>query len=64
MIGDAGVVGLAEKNTEKGFRSAFRGYLDRNGGCRTFRYMFKERSALLACGTYLMPQVSVVLQTA
>lgn len=27
---------------------------ERRGGLRTLRYMLKERSARLACGTYLM----------
>lgn len=37
------------KKKESGFHFSF----ERKGGFRTFRYMFRERSARLACGTYL-----------
>lgn len=37
------------KKKDKGFQYNF----ERSGGFRTFRYMFSERSARLACGTYL-----------
>ena len=37
------------KKKDSGFQYSF----ERSGGFRTFRYMFSERSARLACGTYL-----------
>lgn len=45
-VGDGGVRG---KSREK----RLKGNLERRGGWRTFRYMFRFRSARLACGTYL-----------
>jgi hypothetical protein len=41
--------GWRGKRKEKGLRDIF----DRRGGFHTFRYMLKERRALLACVTYL-----------
>lgn len=47
--------GGGDEGAGRGKRSAngLKGSLERSGGCRTLRYMFRLRNARFACGTYL-----------
>jgi len=58
-VGDEGEVRVRDRLADSGNSAGrgkrsiigFRENLDRNGGLRTLRYMFRDRSALFAWGT-------------
>ena len=51
-VGDGGRDGDGEVRGNRN-EKRLNGSLDCSGGCRTFRYILKLRSARFACGTYL-----------